>query len=244
MKIPSETSRLFLLFVCLALSASAGAETVIFRDTFETRDGEDVNADIEIRQSGGSVTSDYKKLGSQTDQSSIASNQLKRTGPGELDLTTNFADKICGKSFSLSADIQCLSLEGWGAISMLGDTASTRERSPLSVRLHGKGLVVVSSGHAGENPAPVETVFSPVQIGKILDGGFSVADAHNYKFVVTERGGTDHVAFFIDGIELPLKDDTVEFGDETKRIISFINVNNADTNILYDNLTLTIDPSP
>lgn len=228
----------------LALTGGAVAETILFQDTFDSPDDVNVNGNLDARQAGGKVVSDYKKYGGESTQSAIAANELKRMGPGGLDLAANFAEHICGKNFSISADTKCLSSEGWGAMSLLSTTAPTRGLSPLSIRLHGGGLVVVSSGRAGDTPPPLETVFSPVQIGKTLGNEFRVADAHNYKFVVTEEGEVDRVAFFIDGVEFPLKCNTVEFGDETRRTINFINVNDAETDIVYDNLKLVTDTAP
>jgi len=244
MKTPSTLVKISLAFLLLSLAARSNAETVVFQDTFDAPDNGDVNADTTGRQAGGVCPSDYKKIGGLQNQSAIVSNHLERTGPGGLDATANFADRIAGRDFSLSVDIKCLSTEGWGAVSLLGDTTRRRELSPLSIRIHGNGLVAVSSGHGGEMPSPTETVFPLSKLRNILGPEFNIADFHNYKCVVAENGVVDHVSFFIDGVELPLKDDTVEFGDETGRWISFINPNNADTNIVFDNLTLAISPPP
>ncbi len=244
MKTSSNALMAFFPFVCLLLAASTQAETVVFFDTFDAPDGINMNENLEARQAGGKIVSPYEKYGGQADQSAIASNELRRTGPGGLNVTENFAGQICGKNFSISADIRCLSPEGWGAMSLLSDNASDRGLCPLSIRLHGEGLVVVSSGRAGEMPSHVETVFPSDKIGKVLGEGFQVTDTHNYKIVVTEEGNADHMAFFIDGVEFPLKSDTVEFVDETKRKINFINVNDIGTDIVYDNLKLTIDVAP
>ncbi len=242
----SPTMRFSLIFVGIAMVAASCADAgdIVFQDSFDAPDGVNVNENLDARQAGGAVACEYEKVGARPNQSAIVSNELKCNGPGALNGKANFAEQICGKNFSLSADIRCVSADGWGAMSLLSDTALRRGLCPLSIRLHGKGFVVVSSGRAGDTPPPVETIITPAQIGKVLGKTFRVSETHNYKFVVTEGGNADRVAFYIDGVELPLKSSSVEFGDETKRKINFINMNDVETNIIYDNLKLETDVAP
>lgn len=243
MKLP-PFSLLTFLGIAMATLPFVFAGDVVFQDSFEAPDGVNVNENLDARQAGGGMICDYEKIGAQPNQSVIISNELKRNGPGALNVRGNFAEQICGKNFSLSADMRCDSPDGWGAMSLLSDTALNRGISPLSVRLHGKGFVVVSTGKAGGTPPPVETFLSPAQIGRVLGKDFRIADTHNYKFVVTEKGDEDRATFFIDGVKFPLKCNTVEFGDETKRAINFINMNDVETDIVYDNLKLMTDVVP
>jgi len=245
MRICSNVMKPVMGFLFLVLAAAASAETLVFQDTFDAPDDVDVNVDLDTRQEGGAVLSDYRKGGGDASQSAIVSGQLERVGPGRLDVTTDFADRIAGKSFSISVDIQYASpgVGGWGAISLLSDTGTERALSPLSIRLQdvGAGLVVVHSGRVGE---PAETQFSAARLEALLGAPFDFAEPHNYKYVVTEGGAVDRVAFFIDGVEVPLMDDTIDFGDDTSRRINFINTNEAATDIFYDNLALVEETVP
>lgn len=228
--------------------AASGPEKIVFRDTFDTPDTMKVNADIDlIRQARGKVASAYVGVGktllvSTSRQNTIVANSLKRVGPAAMEVEADFAEQIAGKNFSLSADIKYLGTnpKGWGSISLLSDKGPERDSSPMSILLKGDGSVAVSSGRAGE---PVTSLFSPAQLGKMLGRPFAVGAFHNYKYVVQWDEKKNLVSFFIDGVELPLKDKTVNFGGASVRHIHFINAKDvADTDIVFDNLTLTVGP--
>jgi len=242
-RIRSNLMKASLIAVLYLAAPSAHAQTVIFEDTFDTPDNVDINMGVEARQAGGATTSSYKTTGGRRNQSAIVSHRLERIGPGNLEANTDFADRIAGKSFALSTDIKFISTDiGWGSISLVSDTGPSRGTTPLSIRLN-KDAVIVSSGRAGESPRPVETVFSVAQLSRILGVEFKIEDFHNYKYVVTENGSWDRAAFFIDGVEMPLKEATIDFGDETGRRINFVNASDL-ADIVFDNLKLTTISEP
>ncbi len=231
---------LLALLLIVSVAPLHAAEHVVFLDTFDAPDGVNVNAAFEARQAGGEVASPYKKLGGEAGQSAIVSKELHRDGAGELETAANFAGRIAGKNFSLSVDARCLTNDGWGSISVLGGTAENRGLSPLSIRLHGAGgLVFVASGAAGETPPPTETRFTPAELSVLLGREFDITESHNYKYVVSDNG--TRVAFFIDNVELPLRDNILMFDDVSALKISFVNVGNADSRLAFDNLTITAE---
>jgi hypothetical protein len=233
---------LTLSVVSLVLSAPgiSAAETVVFQDTFDAPDGSSVNTDIEARQTGGQVISPYKANAGRDARSSIQSNHLKRVGVGPMELVDDLADLV-GKSFTFAVDMRYPSPESWGSISLVSDAGTDRGHTPCSIRLHATnagGVVVVNSGSTVE---PFETFFQANQLSNLLGQPFRISDFHNYKYVVHMDGTVGIGTFYIDGVEVPLKDPTIDFGDGSGRRINFISMEPVSV-IEFDNLKITVDP--
>ena len=87
------------------------------------------------------------------------------------------------------------------------------------------------------------TSYFSTQLGQKLGRPFAIHEFHHYKYVVKKDGEGYRASFLIDGVELPLKDQTINFGDEPDRRIHLVNAKDvADTDIIFDNLMLTVEP--
>jgi hypothetical protein len=225
--------KLFAAAACM-VGLAVQAQQVIFLDTFNTGDTNDISVDYVVRQSNGLVTADYVETNPNVN--AIATNALRKTGGGNIVPDINFAPYLAGKSFEFSADIRMDNTNNqWLALSMLSANEDARGKSPLSFYVRGTDTVGAS--------AIVTTADATGTNLHTTVVNFSDSDQyHNFKIVVTEAGAVDRVQFQVDGEAADLGDYAfAAFTEDTTRKLEIISMNDIDG--FVDNLTLATRPT-
>ena len=224
----------FVAAAVLMAGLATQAQQIIFMDTFDTPDTNDISADYVARQSNGLVNTAYAD--NNPPVTWITSNALRKTGGGNVVPDVNFAPYLVGQSFEFSADIRMDNTNTeWMALSMLSANEDARGKSPLTFYVRG--------GTNTSSTAVVQTADSTGTNFHYTVVSFQNADQfHNFKFVVTEAGAVDRVQFLVDGEAADLGAYAyAAFTENTTRKLDIVSQSNIDG--FVDNLSLSTRPT-
>jgi len=216
----------------------------VFIDTFNTANTNDINADLEARQSQGLIVPSPYSL--TTAGYSIVDNKLSQDGGIEwIWQATNFAEHVRGEDFELAAKVQVLSSQdGWTELYLHG-TNEDQDLSHFGVRIYGSGEPnIICTMFSGVG----STATTDLYVGDFeaaMGGSYDRVAEHTYQLVSTAGNGiTNSYDLVVDGVTIRSGFEYAIGGGSDHIWMGLVKTIEAGSNVFYDDIYVKLINMP
>jgi len=208
----------------------------VFIDTFNTANTNDINVDLDARQSQGLKSPAPYSL--TTAGYSIVDNRLSQDGfVNWIWQEANLAPHIRGKDFELSAEVQVVSSQAeWTELYLHGQ-GENQDTSRFGVRIYGTGVSdIICTVFAGVDSS-LTTDLYVTDFEAAIGGSYDRGTNHTYQLVSTAGNGiTNSYDLVVDGITIRAGFEYAIGGGVDHIWMGLVKTIEAGSNVFYDDI--------